>query len=102
MLFIAKVICGSIHDLLLMNRGSDRIATHQTIYSPNLYIIIIFSGSDEQEFTQLKTKDTSSTASIEPQDDSGTTKSLILLVVIFLTAVALLSLVYLNFPKLTE
>ena len=33
--FIAKVIRGSIRDSLLMNCGSDRIATHQTIYSPN-------------------------------------------------------------------
>ena len=32
--FIAKVIHSLIHDLLLMNRGSDRIATHQAINSP--------------------------------------------------------------------
>ncbi|XP_060568157.1 transmembrane protein 41B-like isoform X2 [Ruditapes philippinarum] len=57
--------------------------------------------SDEQEFTQLKTKETFH-ASAGIQDDSGSTRSLILLVLIFLTAVAMLSLVYLNFPKLTQ
>jgi hypothetical protein len=65
------------------------------------YTYWCFIGSDEQEFTQLKTKETFH-ASAGIQDDSGSTRSLILLVLIFLTAVAMLSLVYLNFPKLTQ
>ncbi|XP_053385015.1 transmembrane protein 41B-like isoform X2 [Mercenaria mercenaria] len=58
-------------------------------------------SSDEQEFTQLKTRDTTQ-SNPELQDDSGSTKSFILLLLIFLSAVAMLSVVYLNFPKLAE
>ena len=37
MYFIAKVTRGLIRDSLLMNHGSDWIATHQTIPSPSFY-----------------------------------------------------------------
>ncbi|KAL4224723.1 Transmembrane protein 41B [Mactra antiquata] len=54
------------------------------------------SGSDEKEFTQLKSKPN------RVENDAGSTRrSLALLLVIFLTAVGLLGLVYLNFPQLS-
>lgn len=59
------------------------------------------SGPDEVEFTQLKTKD-GTIALEQPISGSGTTRSFILLLAIFLTALCLLGLVYLNFPNLTQ
>ena len=54
---------------------------------------------DETQFTQLKTKDPVLVPSV-PDDNGSSTRSLILLAGIFLTAVLLLGTVYHNFPKL--
>ena len=58
----------------------------------------IVAEDDETEFTQLKTKDPGQTSL--PDDNGGSTRSFILLAVIFLTAVLLVGVVYHNFPKL--
>ena len=56
------------------------------------------SGDDETQFTQLKPKDPVTPAL--PENNGSSTRSLILLAVIFLSAVLLLGTVYYNFPKL--
>ena len=43
MYFIAKVIAVLIRDSLLMNCGSDRIATHQTIHSPTVDTFLVLN-----------------------------------------------------------
>ncbi|WAR02383.1 TM41B-like protein, partial [Mya arenaria] len=61
----------------------------------------ILDANDEQEFTQLKSKEPASLTQ-PTQDEGGSTKPLILLLLIFLSALGVLGLVYLNFPQLAQ
>ena len=62
--------------------------------------VLFVENVDEEEFTQLKSKPGDGQTS-EPIN-GGNTKPLVLLVLIFLSAIGLLALVYLNFPHLAE
>ncbi|XP_052286547.1 transmembrane protein 41B-like [Dreissena polymorpha] len=59
----------------------------------------ILEEQDEHQYTQLKKKDV---VADDQVTDGGTARPLLLLVLIFIIALGILGLVYLNFPNLTQ